>query len=89
MAPHDHVRRLRHRRDGSPIAQNAALVEGSLGIDRVAKFDLRKLRLESVFHFGFQTVQRSALCRSRRELSNDSSVFTCKVWLRDSRGRAL
>ena len=35
-----------------------------------------------------KTVQRSALCRSRRELSNASLVFTCKFWLRYIRERA-
>ena len=33
-----------------------------------------------------KTVQRSALCRSRRELSNEyllfTKLFTCKIWLR-------
>ena len=36
-----------------------------------------------------KTVQRSALCRSRRELSNEYLVFTCNIWLRHSRERAL
>ena len=34
-----------------------------------------------------RTVQRSASCRSRRELSK--RIFTCKIWLRYSRERAL
>ena len=29
------------------------------------------------------------MCRSRRELSNEYSVFTCKIWLRYRRERAL
>ena len=33
-------------------------------------------------------MQRSALCRSRRELSNEYLLFTCKIWLRYSRERA-
>ena len=36
-----------------------------------------------------KAVQRSALCRSRRELSNAYLVFTCKMWLRYTRERAL
>ena len=36
-----------------------------------------------------KTVQRCALCRSRRELSNDYLLFTCKMWLRYSREPAL
>ena len=44
-----------------------------------------------------RTVQRSALCRFRRELSQSSfrtrqlfqRVFSCKLWLRYSRERAL
>ena len=39
--------------------------------------------------FDSKTVQRSALCRSRRELSNECLVFICKIWLRYSRERAL
>ena len=34
-----------------------------------------------------KAVQRSALCRSRRELSK--RIFSCKFWLRYSRERAL
>ena len=37
----------------------------------------------------FRAVQRSALCRARREFSNAYSLFTCKIWLRYSRERAL
>ena len=31
----------------------------------------------------------SVLCRSRRELSHECLVFTCKIWLRYSRERAV
>ena len=37
----------------------------------------------------FRAMQRSALGRSRRELSNEYLLFTCKMWLRYSRERAL
>ena len=39
--------------------------------------------------FDSKTVQRSTLCRSRQEFSNEYLVFTCKSWHRYSRERAL
>ena len=51
--------------------------------------DLFPLWFSSFFGFDSKTVQRSAFCRVRRELSNEYvELFSCKMWLRYSGKRA-
>ena len=69
------------------IIQKITKIEISAKIANFQQFLTKELRLENFSIVDSKTVQRSAFCRSRRELSNEYSF--ANICLRYSRERGL